>query len=137
MTTPTAVVAAFLSTWNEPGSWGTGIARHFAEDAVYENVGMSRSIGKDAILDFVRHYETTSGGGWLTVETLAIAAAGATVLTERIDRMVDGQGTVLLAIPVMGAFEVRDGLIVAWRDYFDTAGLGQAYDGPGSLRRGA
>jgi limonene-1,2-epoxide hydrolase len=46
-----------------------------------------------------------------------LAAEGDTVLTERTDTMtVNG---IAAPIAVMGAFDVRDGLIVAWRDYFD------------------
>ena len=39
------------------------------------------------------------------------------VLTERTDRFKVGGKWVEL--PVMGTFELRDGLITAWRDYFD------------------
>jgi limonene-1,2-epoxide hydrolase len=39
------------------------------------------------------------------------------VLTERTDTFtINGAKS---PIPVMGAFDLRDGLIVAWRDYFD------------------
>jgi limonene-1,2-epoxide hydrolase len=44
-----------------------------------------------------------------------------TVLTERVDRFVFGETPV--AVPVMGAFEIRDGKISAWRDYFDLASM--------------
>mgnify|MGYP003343616549 CR=1 FL=1 len=44
-------------------------------------------------------------------------AEGDVVLTERIDVFHMGETTIEL--PVMGIFEVRDGLIAAWRDYFD------------------
>ncbi len=30
-----------------------------------------------------------------------------------------------LALPVMGVFEIQDGKIAAWRDYFDLATLNQ------------
>jgi limonene-1,2-epoxide hydrolase len=50
-------------------------------------------------------------------EVLAIAADGGTVLTERVDTffLPDRE----IALPVMGTFEVADGRITAWRDYFD------------------
>ncbi|MBV1918313.1 MAG: hypothetical protein KUG65_09680 [Sphingomonadaceae bacterium] len=48
---------------------------------------------------------------------------GGTVLTERIDHMRDADGRTLMSIRVMGTFDVKDGKIAAWRDYFDTAGL--------------
>ncbi|MCW2625023.1 limonene-1,2-epoxide hydrolase family protein, partial [Mycobacterium sp.] len=46
-----------------------------------------------------------------------IAANGPVVLTERVDvfRLSDKS----FELPVMGAFEVSDGKIKAWRDYFD------------------
>jgi limonene-1,2-epoxide hydrolase len=51
-------------------------------------------------------------------ETLAIAANGSTVLTERIDTFFFPDNSI--ALPVMGTFEVNaDGKISAWRDYFD------------------
>jgi limonene-1,2-epoxide hydrolase len=40
------------------------------------------------------------------------------VLTERLDvfRFEDGR---TIELPVMGTFELREGKIAAWRDYFD------------------
>ena len=55
-------------------------------------------------------------------EIVHLAAAGNTVLTERIDLLRTGQTEALL--PVMGSFDVEDGRIVAWRDYFDVAQAG-------------
>lgn len=48
-----------------------------------------------------------------------IAGAGDVVLTERTD--VVGAGGRAMPVPLMGVFEVRDGKIAHWRDYFDTA----------------
>jgi limonene-1,2-epoxide hydrolase len=39
------------------------------------------------------------------------------VLNERVDRFFWPERTIEL--PVMGTFEVSDGVITAWRDYFD------------------
>lgn len=47
------------------------------------------------------------------------AASGPVVLLERLDRHLFGEKWVEL--PVTGAFEVHDGLITYWRDYFDAA----------------
>ena len=52
---------------------------------------------------------------WVTHQ-IAESADGS-VLTERTDRFLIGE--TWLELPVSGTFEVRDGLIVAWRDYFD------------------
>ena len=47
----------------------------------------------------------------------AISADGPVVLTERVDVFV--MPSKRIEIPVMGSFEVHDGKIRAWRDYFD------------------
>ena len=46
-------------------------------------------------------------------------ANGNLVMNERTDTLTMGDKTV--ALPVMGAFEIADGKIKAWRDYFDMA----------------
>lgn len=46
-----------------------------------------------------------------------IAAEGSTVLNERTDALVIGP--VRLQFWVCGVFEVHDGKITLWRDYFD------------------
>jgi limonene-1,2-epoxide hydrolase len=50
---------------------------------------------------------------------LKIAAAGDAVLTERVDKFAIGGASIEL--PVAGVFELKDGKITAWRDYFDMA----------------
>ena len=47
-----------------------------------------------------------------------IAANGDVVLTERVDAFTFTDGREI-ALPVMGAFDVADGKITAWRDYYD------------------
>ena len=34
--------------------------------------------------------------------------------------MIDAAGAITMSIRLMGIFEVRDGKIAMWRDYFDT-----------------
>ncbi len=49
------------------------------------------------------------------------------VLTERKD--VFTLGTTEAPIPVMGVFEVAEGRITAWRDYFDMAQVTALFSG--------
>jgi len=51
-----------------------------------------------------------------------VASRGDVVLTERVRFVVGGKE---IALPVAGVFEVRDGKIAAWRDYFDMASYQQ------------
>ena len=45
-------------------------------------------------------------------------SAGDTVMNERTDALHRKDG-VTVELPVMGVFEIVDGHIAAWRDYFD------------------
>jgi limonene-1,2-epoxide hydrolase len=54
----------------------------------------------------------------LEFKVLRSAANGNTVLNERVD-IFDLGGGKKIELPVAGVFEVRDGKIALWRDYFD------------------
>lgn len=88
-----------------------------SEDCVYHNMPLDPVTGHAAIEAVLRQFIDSFADAAFELRNLAVD--GATVLTERVDcfRRADG-GEVRL--PVMGAFEVgADGLIHAWRDYFD------------------
>ena len=87
----------------------------FTDDAVYHNIPMAAVKGKAAI----RGALATIMGDSEAVQwdVLNIADEGGVVLTERVDKFrING---VWAEVPVMGVFEVSDGKIAAWRDYFD------------------
>ena len=101
-------------------SWSTidipKILDFFTDDAVYHNMPVQPIQGKDAIKGVIEQFMAPfERADW---EIKQIVAAGDIVLTERVDRFI-GEKTVEL--PVMGTFEIRDGKIAAWRDYFDLA----------------
>jgi limonene-1,2-epoxide hydrolase len=86
-----------------------------ADDVVYQNVPLPPDRGKDAVLrtlnrmnSFVNHLE---------VKVHHAAERDGVVLTERTDVL---SGPLLyLDIWVCGIFELRDGKITLWREYFD------------------
>lgn len=91
------------------------IASLLADDVVYHNVGMAPADGKEASLATIQGFLDMADG--MSFEIHRIAALGDSVLTERTDTFtINGAKS---PIPVMGAFDLRDGLIVGWRDYFD------------------
>jgi limonene-1,2-epoxide hydrolase len=61
-----------------------------------------------------------------TIEVLNIASVGDVVLTERVDSMYRADGTKIMEFRLMGALELRDGLIVRYTDYLDTAPIAAA-----------
>lgn len=87
----------------------------FTEDCIYHNIPLDPVVGPAAIRATLESFTGTVES--LEFKVLAIAASGSTVLTERVDIFTFSHGTIDL--PVMGAFEVRDGKIAGWRDYFD------------------
>jgi limonene-1,2-epoxide hydrolase len=93
------------------------ILGYFAEGAVYHNIPMEPAVGADAIRAVLAMFLT--GPGAVDFDIVHLVAAGDVVFTERVDRLSFGGRQVEL--PVAGVFEVRDGKIAAWRDYFDMA----------------
>jgi limonene-1,2-epoxide hydrolase len=89
----------------------------FTDDAIYHNMPMAPAQGKDAIKGLLGFILGPASS--VKFEIKHIVADGDVVLTERVDTFQMGGKTVKL--DVMGAFEVRDGKIAAWRDYFDMA----------------
>lgn len=90
---------------------------YLAEDVVYHNIPMDPAVGQEAAIAFIDGFFKMCDR--LEIETLHLAVRGDVVLTERIDTFTMGDKKA--ALPVMGTFEVRDGKITAWRDYFDLA----------------
>ena len=84
------------------------------ENLVYENVGFPTIRGRARAMKLFRGME---GRARFEVKTHRIAVNGSTVLTERTDALVFGP--VRLQFWVCGVFEVTDGRITLWRDYFD------------------
>jgi limonene-1,2-epoxide hydrolase len=109
---PVETVRAFIAAWNANDM--DKVVSFFTEDVFYHNIPVEPIRGKSAVEQYLK-----SAGPWDKVDwkLLAIAASGSTVLTERIDEFVIRGRSV--SLPLMGAFEIEDGRIKAWRDYFD------------------
>ena len=88
------------------------------EDIVYQNVPQEAARGLDAARQqlgpFLAMAEQVE---WITHKSTSNGVD--LVMNERSDRFLLAQGWV--DFPVMGVFELRDGKIIAWRDYFDSA----------------
>ncbi|MBO0866808.1 MAG: nuclear transport factor 2 family protein [Mycobacterium sp.] len=85
-----------------------------ADDLVYQNVGLPTIYGRDRTMKLFRGMQ---GRARFEVKIHRIAADGAAVLTERTDALIFGP--LRLQFWVCGVFELHDGRITLWRDYFD------------------
>jgi limonene-1,2-epoxide hydrolase len=109
-----AIIEKFIDAWNRM-DWDA-IDDLMAEDIVYHNIPMQPIEGRAAASAFVRGMAPV-GVDW---KLLSIAENGNKVLTERLDNFDLANGR-RLSVPVMGTFEIENGRISAWRDYFDLA----------------
>jgi len=124
MPTPIETVTAFCAEWGKgPDALRAAIRDWFTADTVWENVGYAMTTGPDEAITLLQGFEAQAGVVAIVVDMLAIVADGGRVLTERIDRLIDAAGNEIKALRLMGIFEVADGKITAWRDYFDTVAL--------------
>ena len=82
---------------------------------VYHNVGLPIINGRARVLKLMRAMDRPNVG--FGVKIHRIATEGPAVLTERTDALVFGRFR--MQFWVCGVFEVHDGRITLWRDYFD------------------
>ena len=106
-------MATFIATW--PTGDAATLNRFFSEDAEYCNGPLEPIHGRDAIVaDLARMMRL---GGEIEADIRHLLADGAVVMTERIDSVRRGARTA--ALKIAGIFEVHNGVITGWRDYFD------------------
>ena len=116
MPTPEEVVTAFMNEFDAEHPDADALIAYFTEDAVYHNMPMDPAEGIEAVGEALKGVSQMTSRGW---EVVHQAANGNIVLNERVDRFLMGDKEV--AVQVCGVFEVRDGKIARWRDYFDLA----------------
>lgn len=93
----------------------------FTEDCIYLNMPAQhlRCVGPQQVFKLLDGFVSP----WqLDLKLLHIQGDNQTVLTERLERFEHKtKKDVIVELEVMGVFELRDGKISHWRDYFDSA----------------
>jgi limonene-1,2-epoxide hydrolase len=86
-----------------------------ADDMIYDNVPIPTVTGAAAVRQFLEGFlATLDEMQWVVHREIV---QGDVVVNERTDRFRAGDNWIEL--PVAGFWEVRDGKISLWRDYFD------------------
>jgi limonene-1,2-epoxide hydrolase len=111
---PTSVVEQFLELLRLGDV--DGAVELLAVDVEYKNVGLPTVRGRERTRRLFRATLGRPGAGF-EVYVHAISTDGGTVLTERTDVLTFGR--LRVQFWVCGRFDVHDGQIVLWRDYFD------------------
>jgi limonene-1,2-epoxide hydrolase len=108
-------VLAFVAAWNALDR--DRIQALMVDDIFYHNMPLKPVRGRAAVMAHLDAWPVDACD-W---DVVHIASKGNVVLTERVDRFVRGEDRI--TVPVMGAFEVVDGRIAQWRDYFDMGAI--------------
>lgn len=109
------IVTKFCAAWADRDL--EKLMDYFADDAVYHNIPMDPpNVGKEQIRSIIESFTSAPESIEFAIHLQAENADGV-VMNERTDTFWIGDTTV--ALRVMGTFELVDGKITAWRDYFD------------------
>ncbi|MBC8194504.1 MAG: nuclear transport factor 2 family protein [Acidimicrobiia bacterium] len=113
--TPTETVNAFIAAI-ERKDVEAAVAL-VSDDVSYENMPMQPIVGPAAMAATLEIFlAPASEVEWPVLRQFEV---GNVVVNERLDRFKIGDGW--LELPIAGVFEVVDGKISLWRDYFDMA----------------
>lgn len=125
--TPSQIVRAFLKAM-EPLDYDR-VTALVAPDCIYTNPPpIGTVIGPAGIRAVLEPFFAPTLENEFRI--LREAADGKVVMLERLDR--HRLQDKWVELPVTGAFEVEDGLITYWRDYFDAATILSQWPAPGA-----
>ncbi len=93
-----------------------GILAFFDEESIFNNIPMESVKGPEAIWGVLGLLHEVAVSVEYVIHNIAESNEGV-VLTERTDRYILKDRS--CEFPVMGIFEVENGVIRQWRDYFD------------------
>lgn len=116
------IIREFIEAW--PRLDAAELAGYFTEDGCYHNMPAGPVSGRANVEAFIAGFVKD----WTATEwdILNLMADDEKVMVERLDRTKLGEKSVDL--PCFGIFEMQDGKIKVWRDYFD---LGTYMSGAG------
>ncbi len=107
------IIREFIEAWSRLDAKELG--SYFSEDGVYHNMPSGPVAGRENVENMIAGFI----GSWTETQwdVLNLVSAGDVVIAERLDRTKAGDKGVDL--PCTGVFEMQDGKIKVWRDYFD------------------
>ena len=115
------IITEFIEAWSRLDA--DELVSYFTEDGTYHNMPMQPVSGKENIGNFIRGFISS----WTSTrwDILNIVSRGDVVIAERLDRTESGDKSVDL--PCTGIFEMENGKIKVWRDYFDVGTYSRAF----------
>lgn len=105
----------FIAAWSrlDPDE----LTGFFTDDGTYYNMPTRPVTGRENLRAFIAGFVR----GWTSTQwdVLNLISRGDVVIAERLDRTMVGD--IAVDLPCCGVFEIQDGKIKVWRDYFDLA----------------
>jgi len=115
MTDNEKTIRAFIAAWSRLGAGE--LVSYFTDDGTYHNMPIQPVSGRAQLQQFIAAFlKPWTATDW---EIVNLLVDGDTVMVERVDRTRVGDKSVDL--PCLGVFEMENGRIKVWRDYFDMA----------------
>ena len=122
-TSNNTLIRDFLGAWERRDA--EHIVDQFTDDGVYHSIPLAPIVGKQAIREFVAGFADVPPGRLVIHHQVA---SGNVVMNERTDYItINGRPVTL---PICGVFEIENGRIKAWREYFDLGPARAAYGTP-------
>jgi limonene-1,2-epoxide hydrolase len=117
------IIRDFIGAWSRLDA--AELVDYFTPDGVYHNMPTRPVAGHANLTAFISAFLK----GWDSTQwdILNLVSSGDVVIAERLDRTVVGGKPVNL--PCCGVFEMENGKIRVWRDYFDMATFTSAQQG--------
>jgi len=116
-----AVIRSFIAAWSRLDA--RELVEYFAAEGVYHNMMLPPVRGHEKLLPYIDRF--VSGWSETSWEIVNILSRDEIVMVERVDRTRIGERRVEL--PCNGVFEMQDGKIKVWRDYFDMGTYTRAF----------
>jgi limonene-1,2-epoxide hydrolase len=107
------IIRDFIAAWSRRDA--DELVQYFTPDGTYHNMPTAPVAGRDNLRSFIKGFLR----GWTATQwdIVNLVAQGDLVIAERVDRTKVGAKSVDL--PCCGVFEMENGKIKIWRDYFD------------------
>lgn len=104
---------------------------YLAEDVQYHNIPWKPVTGRAAVRQLLDPLVDGANCAITTMDIKHTASCGNVVMNERVETWV--KGGVTIDLPVLGVFELQNGKITHWRDYFDSGTIQPLLD---TLKKG-
>ena len=97
------------------------VVSYLSEDVVYHNIPWAPVTGHAGVRQVLDPFVHGANCALVRMDIKNTTSSGDTVMNERLETW--AKGTVRLELPVVGVFEVKNGKITHWRDYFDSTSV--------------